>query len=211
MPRLMPLMPRRRLPVLLLLGVLLLAGCSDDGPWRLKDISGLMPRLAFTMTDHQGATVHGADYRGKVTLVYFGFTHCPDVCPATLANVRQALARLGEEQADRVRVLFVTVDPERDTREALRSYVRAFGPQFVGLRGGREQLDAFTKRYRVAYGYGEPDAHGSYDVSHSTGLFVFGPEGEPRLLALPDDGPEAIAQDLDRLLSAHGDSSLARR
>ncbi|KPV41043.1 hypothetical protein AN478_03715 [Thiohalorhabdus denitrificans] len=209
MPR---IMPRRRFPALLLLGALLLvAGCSGDSPWRLKDISGLMPRLAFTMTDHQGATVRGADYRGKVTLVYFGFTHCPDVCPATLANVRQALGRLGEEKADRVRVLFVTVDPERDTREVLRSYVRAFGPRFVGLRGNREQLDAFTKRYRVAYGYGEPDAHGNYDVSHSTGLFIFGPEGEPRLLALPDDGPDAIAHDLDRLLSARAGSELARR
>ncbi|MFA9459755.1 SCO family protein [Thiohalorhabdus sp. Cl-TMA] len=205
-----PLFPRLRGAAWLLLAALLLTGCSGDGPWRLKDISGLMPRLAFTMTSHTGETVHGSDFRGKVTLVYFGFTHCPDVCPATLATVRQALDRL-DVGADRVRVLFVTVDPARDTREVLRSYVNAFGPRFVGLRGSEDRLEALAKRYRVAYGHGEPDRHGSYDVSHSSGLFVFDRRGYPRLLALPDDEAPALAHDLRHLLESGGGTEVAGR
>ncbi|HKJ87225.1 MAG TPA: SCO family protein [Gammaproteobacteria bacterium] len=199
-----------RLAAWLLLGVVLLAGCSGDSQWRLKDISGLLPRLSFTMTNQAGNKVHGADYRGKVALLYFGYTHCPDVCPTTLAKLRRALGQLGRE-AKRVRVLFVSVDPERDTTSVLRTYVHAFGPQFVGLHGNRNQLDALVKRYRVTYGYGKPDAHGHYEVSHSSGVFIFDPRGYPRLLAVQGDGADALAHDLQRLLDTSRASGVARR
>jgi protein SCO1/2 len=193
--------PGLRLAVLLLAG--LLAACSQNqAPWGLKDITGLMPALDFTLTDAaNGATVHGKDFRGKVVLLYFGYTHCPDVCPTTLSLLGRAVSALGDDAAQ-VRILFVSVDPERDTLAQLKSYAAAFGPQIVGLRGSQDELKALTKRYRITYGYGKPDAHGNYEVSHSSAIYVFDREGESRLLAGPTDSAPVITADLKRLLQA---------
>ncbi|MFB6261129.1 MAG: SCO family protein [Thiohalorhabdaceae bacterium] len=180
---------------------LFLMGCApDQDGWRLTNITGLMPELAFTLTDHNGERVTGESFRGRPVLMYFVYTHCPDVCPTTLATVRRALGRL-EKGADKVRVLFVTVDPDRDDRATLSRYVNAFGPQFVGLRGQPEQLKALTRRYRVVYNRDKPDADGDYRVAHSSALFVFDRKGRPRLVARPDDDAAAIAADLNRLLA----------
>ncbi|MEF8793024.1 SCO family protein [Thiohalorhabdus sp.] len=183
------------------LAAFLIVGCApeQDG-WRLTNITGLMPELTFTLTDHTGEAATGEDFRGGPVLMYFGYTHCPDVCPTTLATVRSALGQLNNE-ASQVTVLFVTVDPERDTRGALSRYVNAFGPQFVGLRGKPSQLKDLTRRYRVVYNRDKPDADGDYLVAHSSALFVFDREGRPRLVARPDDDAEAIASDLSRLLA----------
>ncbi|MDX1604948.1 MAG: SCO family protein [Candidatus Competibacterales bacterium] len=190
-------MNRRLLPCLL---ALLLAACSDPVDWKTRDISGLMPELAFTLTSERGEQVDAADYRGKALLLFFGYTHCPDICPLTLARLRAALNRLEPRQRQQVRVLFVSVDPARDDPARLREYTDAFGPDVTGLTGTQAQLQALTRRYRVTYGYGDPDENGDYLVSHSSAVFAFDPEGEVRLLIRDEHGPEAIAADLQRLL-----------
>jgi len=174
-------------------------GCSHQKPWHLKNIDGLMPDLRFTLVDADGATVHGTDFRGKFALLYFGYTHCPDECPLTLAKLSRTLRLLGTD-AHRARVLFVSVDPERDAGKTLATYARAFSPQIVGLTGSREQLTDLTKRYRVAFGHGKADAEGNYEVFHSTAVFIFDADGKARLLAQSDDAAPVIAGDLRRLM-----------
>ncbi len=160
-----------------------------------------MPPLRFTLTDQNGRLVSEQDYRGRVVLLYFGYTQCPDVCPTTLAMLREALGRLGAGAA-KVRVLFVSVDPQRDTTAVLKGYMRYFGSEFVGLRGDDAALNALTRRYRVAYHREKPDPHGYYAVDHSSAIFVFDQKGQARLLAEESAGPTTIASDLQRLLSS---------
>jgi protein SCO1/2 len=187
---------------LIMLLVSLLAACGqNEPPWGLRNISGLMPTLDFTLTEAgDGATVHGTDFRGKVVLLYFGYTHCPDVCPTTLSLLSHAVKALGTS-ADQVRILFVSVDPARDTLAQLKTYAAAFGPEVVGLRGSADELEAVTKRYRVSYGYGKPDSRGAYEVSHSSAVYVFDREGEIRLLIGSTDSAPSITGDLQRLLA----------
>ena len=183
-----------------LLVITLFSACSKSEPWKLKDISNVMPDLQFTMTDQSGRLVHGKDFRGQVVLLYFGYTHCPDVCPTTLTTLAQAVRSLGAD-AKAVRVLFVTVDPKRDTQALMKQYVRAFGPEFVGLRGDQQQLEELTRRYRVKYGLGKPDAEGNYEVSHSSAVYVFDREGHVRLLSMEADSATSISHDLQRLVA----------
>ena len=185
----------------LLLVSLLAAACGHRGPpWGLRDISGLMPTLDFSLTESSGAMVHGKDFRGHVVLLYFGYTHCPDVCPTTLSRLSRAVAALGP-RADEVRILFVSVDPARDTPAQLQAYATAFGPEVVGLSGSQSELQGLTKRYRVSYGYGKPDSHGDYEVSHSSAVYVFDRQGEVRLLAESSAEASVITDDLQRLLA----------
>ena len=184
-------------------GLLLLSACHRGPPWATKDITGLMPNLAFTLTEaNSDTTVEAKDYRGRVLLVFFGYTHCPDVCPLTLSRIKNAVAKLGTE-AQQVRVLFVSVDPNRDSVQELKRYTAYFGPQFVGLRGSQAALHALTKMYRVTYGYDKPDAQGNYSVSHSSAVYIFDRMGEARLLVRPEDPVSAISNDLKRLLAEH--------
>jgi len=133
-------------------------------------------------------------------LIYFGYTHCPDVCPLTLQRLKHAIAALGDG-ANQLRVLFVTVDPRRDSLAVLKRYTEFFGPQVLGLRGDQDELRRLTKMYRVTYGYDKPDAKGNYEVSHSSAVYVFDRSGEARLLIRPDDTVKAIATDLRRLVA----------
>ena len=193
-------MPR---PLKTLLGAILicaaLASCGDKNvQWRTDNINGLMPDLAFNMTDDAGGPVTADTYRGKTVLLFFGYTNCPDVCPTTLATLAQALKDTKNHGANTV-VLFVTVDPDRDTPVRMHDYVNAFGPWVVGLRGTQGELHTFTKRYRVTYSYGKPGKDGNYEVTHSTGVFVFDGSGRSRLLILPRDSAAAITADLDQL------------
>jgi protein SCO1 len=184
----------------LLLACALLAACDhlSASGWHAKDVTGLLPDLAFTMTDDHGRSVDARDYRGRVVLLYFGYTHCPDVCPTTLAKLARAVREMGKAGED-VRVLFVSVDPARDTTDVLAQYAQAFGPAMVGLRGDPDQLDRLTRRYRVSYRLGKPDASGDYDVTHSSGVFAFDRQGRARLLVLPDDALPGLVADLARL------------
>lgn len=190
----------RGLAVVLLLSSL--AACSgSQPPFLLQNITGLMPKLEFTLTDQDNRVVSARNFRGQVVLLYFGYTECPDACPTTLAMLRQALRSLGSE-AGAVRVLFVSVDPQRDTTSVLKRYVGAFGSQFVGLRGDDAALNALTHRYRVAYHREKPGPDGYYSVDHSSAVFVFDRTGQPRLLAGSTSGAKTIASDLHRLLAS---------
>lgn len=193
------------LSIMLAVGMLL-AACQrheEAMPWQLTDISGHMPDLSFQLVDDQGKAVTANDYRGKVTLLYFGYTHCPDVCPLTLAHLHVVMQRLGN-LADGARILFVSVDPARDTPQTLHAYVNAFDPHAIGLTGAPVDIEALTKRYRAAFSR-EPDkSGGSYDVSHSSGIYIFDASGKARLLATPEDSQDKLVHDLHLLLSPGG-------
>lgn len=184
--------------ILSLVFVTSLAACGrSDKPWHATDITGAMPRLAFHLTRAtDGAPVTAADYRGRVTLLYFGYTNCPDICPTTLANLADMLDRLGSD-ADRVRVLFVTVDPNRDTLPILKKYTAAFAPQIDGLRGTDNALTELARRYRVIYSV---KTKPTYEVMHSSAVFFFDSEGRARLVTLTTDDAVGLAQDVKRLL-----------
>jgi protein SCO1/2 len=179
----------------------LLAACAGRDPqYTLKDITGLVSPLEFQLTDQDGRPVTAADYRHDIVLLYFGYTDCPDECPTTLTTLANALRALGP-QASQVKVLFVSVDPHRDTTEVLKRYVTNFGPQFVGLRPDQDELTTLSKRYRIAYHYEKPDRDGNYEVDHSNAIFVFDRDGRARLLGLPDNTAPQVASDLHRLLA----------
>lgn len=189
---------------LLLLGALALplAGCGhkSDQVWQLDNITGVMPDLQFNLTNDLGQKVTAQTYRGKVVLLYFGYTHCPDVCPTTMQLMSSVVQQLGTEAKD-VRILFVSVDPKRDTDAILKAYTQAFSPYAVGLTGTMKDIEAITRRYRVAFSYGKPDAHGNYTVDHSAGVYIFGRNGHIRLLASDSNPPSAWVHDLKQLLA----------
>jgi len=190
--------------VLVAVASLGLTACDKGAAWETRDITGLMPDLAFTLSEaSDGSTVTPEGFRGKVLLVYFGYTNCPDVCPTTLGRLKSLVAGLGD-RAGEVRVLFVTVDPALDTPKIMKDYSTYFGPAVVGLRGDQAELRALTKRYRVTYGYDKPDEDGYYAVSHSSAVYVFDGSGAARLLLRPTDSDTAIEHDLQRLVAEAG-------
>ncbi|HEY3783877.1 MAG TPA: SCO family protein [Steroidobacteraceae bacterium] len=178
-----------------------LSACTEsDGPrFHAKDITGVLPALTFQLTAGSGRTLTAADVRGKTTLLYFGYTQCPDACPMTLTYIDDALKQLGAE-AGNVRVLFVSVDPQRDTPQVLKRYAATFGSEFIGLTGTDDQLTRVTKRYRVAYRRDTPDSNGDYTVYHSSAVFVFDRDGHARLLATPTGTNDGLAADLKTLI-----------
>ncbi len=173
-----------------------------------------LPRLAFTMTGADtGQMVTAHDFLGKLVLLYFGYTHCPDVCPLTLHNVAQILQRLGEN-AEGVRVLFVTVDPNRDTLPVLRRYTHLFAPEIVGLRGTADQLAALARAYHLGYSVTPATASHPYEVTHSSAVYVFDKTGRARLLipSLASTTPDiaGTASDLEHILHSGTGGLLAR-
>lgn len=194
-----------------LFSLVVLSACNDKGTWHETDITGISPDLKLTMTRAEdGKEITAADYNGRVTLLYFGYTFCPDICPTTLANVAQALKGLGDD-ARKVSVLFVTVDPGRDTPEVMKQYTDAFGPQFDGLIGTADQLAALARRYRIAYSVTPSSDPTGYEVNHSPAVYVFGQQGKARLLignigaGTPD--LKGVEADLRRLIGDKDDSS----
>lgn len=189
----------RLAPLFCLLLGLTLAACSGGGgepPLKGAAIGG-----PFTLTDQDGRTATDRDFAGRYRIMYFGFTHCPDVCPTDLAVLGQALRRFEKqdpERAARVVPIFVSVDPERDTPAVLKEYVAAFHPRLVGLTGTKAQLADTIRKYG-AYGEKEaPAARGGYNVNHSRIAELIGPAGEPIVLLPYDKGAEAVAAELDR-------------
>ncbi|BES70830.1 SCO family protein [Marinobacter nanhaiticus D15-8W] len=181
---------------------LLLTGClgNDEEDWNGKNISGLMPELEFDLINSQGDPVSSNDYSGRVRMLFFGFTSCPDVCPTTLQKLNQVTSALSPELQEEVLTLFVSVDPQRDTPERLTEYVDFFGGDIVGLTGEELQLRELAKRYRTTFGYEEPGPDGNYAVSHSSAIYVFDREGNPRLLIRPNLSGEEIRHDLVALI-----------
>jgi len=187
-------------PLAALAFALLLAACGKPATWHATDITGAMPPLNFRMTRaNDGVTVGSSDYRGKVAILYFGYTHCPDICPTTLANLAEVLDKLGPK-AGQVRILFVTVDPDRDTLPLMKGYVNSFAPQIDGLRGTPDDLAALARRYRVAYSV-TPDSPGHpYEVMHSNAVFFFDRAGHARLVSTDTGDIDGTLADVKRLL-----------
>jgi protein SCO1 len=183
---------------LLLLVCLVLAQCTKP-QFNNIDISGADYARDFTLSDVGGARRTLADYRGKVVVLFFGYTHCPDVCPTTMARLAQARRLLGSD-ADRVQVVFVTLDPERDTPQLLARYVPAFDPTFVGLTGSSPQIEAVAREFKVFFQKVAGPTADSYTLDHSSGSFVFDPKGHVRLFVRDDAPADQIASDLKRLL-----------
>jgi protein SCO1/2 len=174
--------------------------------WHNVDVSDSLPPLAFTMTRATDRKkVNEADYKGKVVLLYFGYTYCPDVCPTTLTNVDQVLAALGSLAAQ-VKVLFVTVDPNRDDLSTLRTYTGSFGPQVDGIRGTPDELAGLARRFRVSYSAKPATKDHPYEVTHSSAIYVFDATGDARLLlpSLSSNDPDidGTAADLRHLVAS---------
>jgi protein SCO1 len=176
-----------------------LAACGGSGPqFRNVDITGADYGKDFTLVDHTGKTRTLADFRGKAVVVFFGYTHCPDVCPTTLAELKMVKQQLGAD-GERLQVLFVTVDPERDTQEALARYVPAFDPMFIGLRGDAAATAKVAKDFKVFYQKVPGSAPNNYSVDHTAGSYVFDPQGRVRLFARQGN-PADLASDIRALL-----------
>lgn len=174
------------------------AGCERSA-FRSTDVSGAQFGRDFELVDHNGKIRRLAEFRGKVVIVFFGFTHCPDVCPTTLAELAAAKRKLGADAA-RVQVLLVTVDPERDTPEVLSKYVTAFDPDFFGMSGSPQQIATVAREFKVVYQKVEGKQPGSYTMDHSAGTFVFDPQGRLRLYVSYGQGAEVFAHDIALLL-----------
>jgi protein SCO1/2 len=174
---------------------------SAQAQFRNTDVTGLGYARDFALTDHNGQPRTLADFRGKVVLVFFGYTHCPDVCPTTMAEMAGVMKELGP-QAERVQVLFITLDPQRDTPEVLKAYVPAFDARFLGLYGSTEATDKVAKEFRVFYQKVPGTEPGSYTLDHTAGSYVFDAQGRVRLFVRHGQGPEPIAHDLKLLLAA---------
>ncbi len=179
----------------------LLAACSPKPEFKNIDITGSTAfGKDFSLLDPDGKVRTLADFKGKVVVMFFGYTQCPDVCPTTLTEMQQAMALMGP-QSNKVQVLFVTVDPERDTAEILKQYVPAFDSRFLGLRPADEAaLEKVTKDFKIYYKKVSGTKPDSYTMDHTAGSYAFDPEGRLRLYIKHAQGPETLAHDLKELL-----------
>jgi protein SCO1/2 len=193
---------RARRLILLGAGAWALAGCEPGhplAPFRAIDITGANYAQDFDLPDTEGRRRHLADFKGRVVLVFFGYTQCPDVCPTTLAELAQVKQALGAD-GQRVQGIFVSVDPERDSPEILKAYVGAFGSDFVALRGSAEETRAVAQQFKVYYAKVPGANPGSYTMDHTAGSYVFDARGRVRLFARYGSGAEALKHDLALLL-----------
>ncbi len=186
---------------------LLLAGCDrggDANPQKVSfkgiDITGADYARELNLTDADGKPRQLSDFKGKVTVVFFGFTQCPDVCPTTLVELAQVKKALGAD-GDRVQGVFVTVDPERDTAEVLKAYVGGFDAGFVALRGTPQETQAAAKNFKVFYAKSPGKTPTSYSIDHTAGSYIFDEQGRVRLFTRYGTGAEALTHDLKLLLA----------
>lgn len=198
--------PILRLAAVVAAAAIALAGCDKlfgpaKSPFTGIDVTGGQMGGELRLTDHDGKARSLADFRGKVVVVVFGFTHCPDVCPTALADMAKAVRDLGDRGRE-VQVLFVTVDPKRDTAEVLRQYVPAFHPSFIALRGTEAEVSKVTKDFHVYAAERAGKTPDTYTVDHSAQSFVIDREGRIRLLLPPAMASAAIASDLRVLLNS---------
>lgn len=181
----------------------LVAGCGEraPAPFRSTDLTGAPYGADLALDDHKGVRRSLADFRGKVVTLFFGYTQCPDVCPTNMGTMAEVIALLGQD-AQRVQVLFVTVDPERDTQELLAQYVPAFHPDFLGLRGDEAATKAAAQAFKVFY-QKIPGTEGHYTVDHTAGTYVLDAAGRLRLYVKHGDKAEDIAHDIRLLLAGN--------
>jgi protein SCO1 len=184
-----------------------LAGCDQVGspsakqPFQGVDITGAEYARTLSLPDQDGKARTLDDFKGKVTVVFFGYTQCPDVCPTTMAELAQVKKALGKD-GERVQGVFITVDPERDTPEALKAYMASFDPSFVALRGTPEQTKATAKEFKVFYAKVPGKVEGSYTMDHTAGSYVLDPKGKVRLFVRYGAPAEALTADIKALLAA---------
>ncbi len=184
----------------MLLMVLLLASCARSGPaFQNTDITGANYGRDFVLADATGKARTLADFRGKVVVLFFGYIHCADVCPTTLTELKQVLQELGAD-ASRVQVLFVTLDPARDTPDLLREYMAAFSPSFLGLYGDQEATARVAKEFKVFYQQVPGSIPGDYSIDHTAGSYVIDPQGRLRLY-VGQGQTKSLAADLRLLLA----------
>jgi len=195
---------------LLLLGAAaLLAGCDNKPKAASKpflsavDITGADYGSKMSLPDQNGKVRTMADFKGKVTVVFFGYTQCPDVCPTTMAELAQVKKSLGKD-GDRLQGVFITIDPERDTPELLKAYLTAFDPSFIALRGTIEQTAAAAKDFKVYYAKVPSKSADTYTMDHTAGSYVFDEAGRLRLFTKYGGGAEALAADLKNLIASAG-------
>jgi len=191
-----------RLAGLLALALVLSACGGKSEQWSLYDVEGHVADLKFELSAAGGRTMTQAYLRGKTVLLFFGYASCPDVCPTTMAHLTEVLRRLGDKARD-VRIVFVSVDPHRDTPDVLQAYVDAFNRNAIGLTGSESQVAALARRYRVAYQIEKPrpgDDPEVYDVTHSRGIYIFDNRGKARLLASDAESVDALTHDVGQLV-----------
>ncbi|MGB8339438.1 MAG: SCO family protein [Burkholderiales bacterium] len=181
--------------------ILLLAACSQKNPqFNSVDITGAGYAKDFKLTDHNGKVRTMADFNGKIVALFFGFTHCPDVCPTTMADMARVMTKLGDD-AKKVQVLFVTLDPKRDTSELLAQYVPGFHPSFLGLTGDEATMKKTAKDFKIYAQQVEGETKDSYTIDHTAGMFVFDPSGRLRLFVSYGMTPDKITADVKTLLN----------
>jgi protein SCO1/2 len=181
---------------------LLLVACDNHASssrFASSDITGVRWGRDFHLQDHTGKPRSIADFKGKVVMLFFGYTHCPDQCPTTMAEMAGVRSKLGED-GRRVQGLFVTVDPRRDTPQVLAQYVSAFDPSFLGLYGDENTTAAVASEFKFYYRVQKTDAQGNYSVDHGSVIYVFDPTGHLRLLISPGTSVDAMAADVRLLL-----------
>ncbi len=186
------------------LGGLVLAGCSDDASkasFAGIDITGADYATGFSLTDHNGQPRTLADFQGKVVVVFFGFTQCPDVCPTTMSEIAETKRLLGPD-GERLQGLFISIDPERDTPEIMRQYVSNFDPTFLALYAPPGQLPELAKSFKIYYKKVDGPTPTSYTMDHSAGSYVYDPQGRIRLYHRYGTGAAALAGDVKKLLAS---------
>ena len=174
-------------------------GAAGKDSFKAVDITGAEYARELTLQDTEGRQRSLAEFKGRIAVVFFGFTQCPDVCPTTLLELAEVKKSLGADGA-KVQGIFVTIDPERDTPEVLKAYVGNFGADFLALRGTLEETRAVAKHFKVFFAKSPGKAEGSYSMDHTAGSFVFDTQGRVRLFTRYGSGAPALAQDLKRLL-----------
>lgn len=168
----------------------------------LHPVKGFLPDLRFTLKGLDERVVTQDDFKGQVVLLFFGYASCPDICPTTMAQLSQVMDTLDHEESKQVRILFISVDPHRDTPELLHQYVTAFDQHAIGLTGSEQQIADFARRYRVAYQIEKPkaDKPDSYEVAHSRGVYFFDRHGKARFLAPDSESVPVLAEGVKQLL-----------
>jgi protein SCO1/2 len=191
---------RRLLGATALLATMLVAGCGKSDFTNVDITGGTQFASDFALPDPTGKVRTMADFKGKVVVLFFGYTHCPDVCPTTMAELAQAMQQLGPD-AQRVQVLFATLDPQRDTPQLLGQYVTAFNPTFIGLRpASDEQLAKFAKDFRIYYKQVPSEKGGDYTLDHTAASYIFDADGKLRLFARDGQGAAPWVHDIKLLL-----------
>jgi len=180
-----------------------LVACSPEGKLQFKsiDLTGADYATGFSLADQNGQQRSMKDFAGKVVIVFFGFTQCPDVCPTTMVELAQIKKTMGTD-GDKLQVVFITVDPERDTPELLKAYMGNFDPTFIALRPTMDQLPQVAKDFKIYYKKVEGKTPGSYSVDHSAGSYVYDPKGNIRLYSRYGNDPQGLTSDFRLLFKA---------